>query len=155
VALSGPGKKPVFQVTHKNMPRQYPPEQISSMVLGRMKSTAEAFLGHGNAKHAVITVPAHFNNAQRNATKVAAEIAGLNVLRIVNEPTAAAVAYGFGKVFTRPSNLLVYDLGGGTFDVSVINVSADGKTFTVRMIIQLVRTRRKLNRYLAVISIVM
>ncbi len=106
------------------------------MVLGRMKSTAEAFLGQGNAKHSVITVPAHFNNAQRNATKVAAEIAGLSVLRIVNEPTAAALAYGLGKVFNRPRNLLVYDLGGGTFDVSVINVSADGKTFKVRMIIR-------------------
>ncbi len=104
------------------------------MVLKRMKKTAESYLGVGNVKDAVITVPAHFNNAQRNATKVAAEIAGLNVLRIVNEPTAAAMAYVFAKVFDRPRNLLVYDLGGGTFDVSVINVSADGKTFKVRML---------------------
>jgi L1 cell adhesion molecule like protein len=132
--FTGPDDKPLVQVVHKNKRKQYPPEQISSMVLRRMKETAESFLGQGNVKDAVITVPAHFNNAQRNATKVAAEIAGLNVLRIVNEPTAAAMAYGFGKVFQRPRNLLVYDLGGGTFDVSVITVSADGLTFKVRMI---------------------
>merc|ERR1712070_368452 len=94
-------------------------EEISGMVLRKMKDTAEAYLGQ-EVKHAVVTVPAYFNDAQRQATKDAGRIAGLNVLRVINEPTAAAIAYGLDKKGER--NILVYDLGGGTFDVSLLTI---------------------------------
>jgi len=97
------------------------PEEVSSMVLTKMKQIAEDYLGQ-EVKNAVITVPAYFNDSQRQATKDAGVIAGLNVLRIINEPTAAAIAYGLDK--KNEQNILVYDLGGGTFDVSLLNIDS-------------------------------
>merc|ERR1719305_1540422 len=99
--------------------KQMAPEEVSSMVLTKMKEIAENYLGK-EVKHAVITVPAYFSDAQRQATKDAGVIAGLNVMRIINEPTAAAIAYGLDKKQER--NILVYDLGGGTFDVSLLTI---------------------------------
>jgi heat shock protein 5 len=111
--------KPMIRVNVKGKPKVLSPEEVSSMVLTKMKETAENFLGQ-EVKHAVITVPAYFNDAQRQATKDAGAIAGLNVLRIVNEPTAAAIAYGLDKKIEK--NIIVYDLGGGTFDVSLLTI---------------------------------
>lgn len=114
--------KPKIQVEFKNSLKTFSPEEISSMVLTKMKETAESFLGQ-KVKNAVITVPAYFNDSQRQATKDAGSIAGLNVLRIINEPTAAALAYGLDKKLKGEKNVLIYDLGGGTFDVSVLNIN--------------------------------
>ncbi|KAF9484523.1 heat shock protein 70 [Pholiota conissans] len=111
---------PVISVKYKDESRDFTPEEISAMILTRMKETAEAYLGHG-VTHAVVTVPAYFNDAQRQATKNAGEIAGLNVLRVINEPTAAALAYGLGKK-GEETKIIVYDLGGGTFDVSLLSI---------------------------------
>merc|ERR1711982_280215 len=97
-------------------------EEISSMVLTKMKETAEAFLGH-SITDAVVTVPAYFNDSQRQATKDAGVISGLNILRIINEPTAAAIAYGLDKKKgSAECNVLIFDLGGGTFDVSILTI---------------------------------
>jgi heat shock protein 5 len=112
--------KPHVQVTVNGEQKTYSAEEISSMILVKMKETAEAFLGY-KVKNAVVTVPAYFNDAQRQATKDAGTIAGLNILRIINEPTAAALAYGLDKK-SKDKNILVYDLGGGTFDVSVLTI---------------------------------
>lgn len=112
--------KPYIEVQVNDEARTFSPEEISSMVLSKMKETAEAFLGK-DVKNAVITVPAYFNDAQRQATKDAGTIAGLDVLRIINEPTAAAIAYGLDQK-GKELNILVYDLGGGTFDVSILTI---------------------------------
>jgi L1 cell adhesion molecule like protein len=103
--------------------KKFQPEQISSMVLIKMKETAEAYLNQP-IKNAVITVPAYFVDSQRQATKDAGAIAGLNVLRIFNEPTAAAIAYGLDKKGEAEKNILIFDLGGGTFDVSLLTIEA-------------------------------
>ena len=115
------GGKPLIEVSYKCEKKTFTPEEISSMILTKMKETGESYLG-GTVKDAVITVPAYFNDSQRQATKDAGAIAGLNVLRVINEPTAAAIAYGLDKVKGKESNVLIFDLGGGTFDVSILSI---------------------------------
>ena len=112
--------KPVVKVDVNKTPKTLTPEEVSAMVLGKMKEIAEGYLGK-KVTHAVVTVPAYFNDAQRQATKDAGTIAGLNVLRVVNEPTAAAIAYGLDKQGDE-RQVIVYDLGGGTFDVSLLSI---------------------------------
>ena len=147
--------KPVVQVTVKGEEKQFSPEEISGMILGKMKQIAEDYLGN-KVTHAVVTVPAYFNDAQRQATKDAGTIAGLNVLRIVNEPTAAAIAYGLDKS-EKEHQIIVYDLGGGTFDVSLLSIengvfevqatSGDthlgGEDFDYKIVRQLIKTFKK------------
>ncbi|XP_063988876.1 heat shock protein 70 B2-like [Diachasmimorpha longicaudata] len=124
------GGKPKIQVEFKGARKVFAPEEISSMILTKMRETAEAFLGC-QVRDAVITVPAYFNDSQRQATKDAGAIAGLNVLRIINEPTAAALAYGLDKNLKGEKNILIFDLGGGTFDVSILSID-EGSLFEVK-----------------------
>lgn len=126
--VKGDNDKPVIEVQCNEQTRQFAPEEISSMVLQKMKSVAETYLG-GQVTDAVITVPAYFNDSQRQATKDAGRIAGLNILRIINEPTAAALAYGLDKS-DGEKNVLIFDLGGGTFDVSLLTL--DDGVFEVK-----------------------
>ncbi|GKA22651.1 putative heat shock protein 70 family protein [Tanacetum coccineum] len=132
--IKGPSDTPKIVVSYKGQEKDFLAEEISSMILGKMKEIAEAYLGKV-VKHAVITVPAYFNDSQRQATKDAGSIAGLNVIRMINEPTAAAIAYGLdnkseiiGKI-----NVLIFDLGGGTFDVSLLTIE-EGGIFEVRAV---------------------
>eukprot|EP00179_Madagascaria_erythrocladioides_P014799 CAMPEP_0198364568 /NCGR_PEP_ID=MMETSP1450-20131203/153731_1 /TAXON_ID=753684 ORGANISM="Madagascaria erythrocladiodes, Strain CCMP3234" /NCGR_SAMPLE_ID=MMETSP1450 /ASSEMBLY_ACC=CAM_ASM_001115 /LENGTH=622 /DNA_ID=CAMNT_0044072007 /DNA_START=1 /DNA_END=1866 /DNA_ORIENTATION=+ len=115
------GDKPYIEVTYKGETKAFAPEEVSAMVLVKMKEVAEAYMGK-EVKDAVVTVPAYFNDSQRQATKDAGTIAGLNVLRIINEPTAAAIAYGLDKKGGGERNVLIFDLGGGTFDVSLLTI---------------------------------
>ncbi|XP_052186195.1 heat shock cognate 70 kDa protein-like [Diospyros lotus] len=121
--VAGPGDKPMIEVSHKDERRQFAAEEISSMVLMKMREAAEAFLG-STVKNVVITVPAYFNNSQRQATKDAGVVSGLNVMSILNEPTAAAIAYGLEMEIGSDGykNVLIFDLGGGTFDVSLLTM---------------------------------
>ncbi|XP_033183607.1 heat shock 70 kDa protein cognate 4-like isoform X1 [Bombus vancouverensis nearcticus] len=121
-AVVNDGGKPKIRVRYKGETKSFFPEEISSMVLTKMKETAEAYLGK-SVTNAVITVPAYFNDSQRQATKDAGTISGLNVLRIINEPTAAAIAYGLDKKGRGERNVLIFDLGGGTFDVSILTIN--------------------------------
>ncbi|CCK70926.1 Hsp70 family ATPase KAR2 KNAG_0F02620 [Huiozyma naganishii CBS 8797] len=147
--------KPAVEVKVKGELKQFSAEEISGMILGKMKQIAEDYLGK-KVTHAVVTVPAYFNDAQRQATKDAGTIAGLNVLRIVNEPTAAAIAYGLDKN-EKEHQIIVYDLGGGTFDVSLLSIengvfevqatSGDthlgGEDFDYKIVRQLIKTFKK------------
>jgi heat shock 70kDa protein 1/2/6/8 len=126
---AGTDNKPQIIVKFKGETKRFYPEEVSSMVLTKMKETAETYLGE-TVKNAVITVPAYFNDGQRQATKDAGAIAGINVLRIINEPTAAAIAYGLDKQNDGEKNVLIFDLGGGTFDVSLLSI--DNGVFEVK-----------------------
>jgi len=127
--VTGPDDKPMINVESRGERKTFSPEEISSMVLTKMKDIAESFIGKP-VKDAVVTVPAYFNDSQRQATKDAAAIAGLNCLRIINEPTAAAIAYGLDKSKDEDKIVLIFDLGGGTFDVSLLNI--EGGIFEVK-----------------------
>ena len=115
--------KPIIEVEYKNEVKHFTPEEISSMILVKMKEVAESYLGE-SVTNAVITVPAYFNDAQRQATKDAGVIAGLTVLRIINEPTAAAIAYGLNEK-GGSKNIMIFDCGGGTHDISILNIEDD------------------------------
>lgn len=143
--------KPHVQVLVNGENKQFAPEEISAMILGKMKEVAESYLGK-EVKHAVVTVPAYFNDAQRQATKDAGVIAGLNVVRIINEPTAAAIAYGLDKK-DGEKNILVFDLGGGTFDVTLLTIdngvfevlATNGDTHLGKKILNFLHSKQKIN----------
>merc|ERR1712137_843611 len=153
------GDKPYIQVEYMGETKSFAPEEISSMVLGKMKSIAESYLGT-SVDSAVVTVPAYFNDGQRQATKDAGTIAGLQVKRIINEPTAAAIAYGLDKKSGGEKNVLIFDLGGGTFDVSLLTIEdgifevkatagdthLGGEDFDSRMVNHFVQEFKRKNR---------
>ena len=120
--VEGAEGKPLIEVQVNGKPKLLKPQEISAMVLSKMRDTAEAYLGN-EVVNMVITVPAYFNDAQRQATKDAGAIAGLNVLRILNEPTAAAIAFGLDRA-GGTETILIFDLGGGTFDVSLLSIDS-------------------------------
>eukprot|EP01125_Pyxidicula_operculata_P022299 TRINITY_DN903_c0_g1_i3.p1 TRINITY_DN903_c0_g1~~TRINITY_DN903_c0_g1_i3.p1 ORF type:complete len:643 (-),score=181.43 TRINITY_DN903_c0_g1_i3:21-1949(-) len=156
----GKEDKPHIQVNYKGELKTFSAEEISAMVLTKMKQIAEAYLGH-EVTDAVVTVPAYFNDSQRQATKDAGTIAGLNVIRIINEPTAAAIAYGLDKKGKGERNVLIFDLGGGTFDVSLLtiddgffevkatagNTHLGGEDFDNRMVTHFVNEFKKKHKY--------
>ena len=119
--IRGEADTPMIEVDYKGETKRFCAEEISAMVLGKMKTVAESYLGK-EVKNAVVTVPAYFNAVQRQATMDAGTISGLNILRIINEPTAAAIAYGLDKKGGEEHNVLIFDLGGGTFDVSLLTI---------------------------------
>ncbi len=127
--VKGSSDKPTVEIEVNNDKKQFAPEEVSAMVLRRMKEIAETYLGEP-VKHAVVTVPAYFNDAQRQATKDAGAIAGLQIERIINEPTAAAIAYGLDRGKSKEEIILVFDLGGGTFDVTLLAI--DNGVFEVK-----------------------
>ncbi|XP_062154326.1 heat shock cognate 70 kDa protein-like [Alnus glutinosa] len=129
--IEGLADKPMIVVTYKGEEKHFAAEEISSMVIKHMREIAEAYLGT-TVRNAVVTVPAYFNDSQRKATKDAGGIAGLNVMRIINEPTAAAIGYGLDKVGIGKRNVLIFDLGGGTADVSLLTI--DEGTFEVKAV---------------------
>ncbi|XP_065871389.1 heat shock 70 kDa protein 4-like isoform X1 [Euphorbia lathyris] len=159
--VAGPCDKPMIIVTYKGEEKQLSAEEISSMVLTKMREIAEAYLG-STVKNAVVTVPAYFNDSQRKATKDAGAIAGLNVMRIINEPTAAAIGYGLDKKASSDGkkNVLIFDLGGGTFDVSLLTIEEGtievkstagdthlgGEDFDNRMVNHLVQEFKRKNK---------
>src|SRR3990167_6060200 len=159
------GDKPYIEVEYSGERKTFSPEEISSMVLQKMKSIAEAYLGQ-SVDSAVITVPAYFNDSQRQATKDAGTIAGLSVKRIINEPTAAAIAYGLDKKGSGEKNILIFDLGGGTFDVSLLTIEdgifevkatagdthLGGEDFDPRMVNHFVQEFKKKNKGLDISS---
>ena len=122
-------KKPRIEVEYKGKTESFLPEEISACVLSKMKQIAKDHLGK-EITDAIVTVPAYFNDLQRKATQIAGKIAGLNVLRTINEPTAAAIAYGLNKDNVKEKNVLIFDLGGGTFDVTILSI--DGNVLQVR-----------------------
>ncbi|KAK9667577.1 Hsp70 chaperone [Basidiobolus ranarum] len=113
--------KPLIQVEYNGETKTFAPEETSSMILLKMKDTAEVYLGT-EVKNAIVTIPAYHNDSQSQATKDAGAIAGMNVLRIINEPTAATIAYGLDQKSSGEKNVLIFDLGGGTFDVFLLTV---------------------------------
>ncbi len=113
--------KPLIEIEYKNKKYNFSPEYFSAIILIHLKKIAETYIGE-KIKNAIISVPAYFNSAQKEATKIAGEIAGLNILKLIDEPTAAAIAYGFNNKFNEVKNILVFDLGGGTFDVSILKM---------------------------------
>jgi heat shock protein 1/8 len=157
--IESTGGKPIIQVVFNEEQKTFTPEEISAMILTKMKEISEAYLGH-EIDSAVITVPAYFNDGQRQATKDAGTIAGLNVLRIINEPTAAAIAYGLDKKEGLEKTVLIFDLGGGTFDVSLLviedgifevkatagNTHLGGEDFDNRMVDFFVQEFKRKNR---------
>ncbi|CAI8612174.1 unnamed protein product [Vicia faba] len=159
--ISGLNDKPMITLMYNGEEKQFCAEEISSMVLAKMREVAEAYLGSA-VKNAVVTVPAYFNDSQRKATVDAGVIAGLNVIRIINEPTAAAIAYGLDKrsEYDRKRNIFVFDLGGGTFDVSILTITGDvfevkatagdthlgGEDFDSRLVNYFVEEFKKKNR---------
>jgi len=155
----GPNNKPLIQVEFKGETKTYAPEEISAMVLSKMKEIADTYLGK-TTKKAVITVPAYFNDSQRQATKDAGTISGMEVMRIINEPTAAAIAYGLGSKAKGERNVLIFDLGGGTFDVSLLTIDEGifevkstagdthlgGEDFDNRMVDHFVQEFKRINK---------